>query len=167
MCCKLCLLRQQTKYVRGSKSLQTEGRGCLGGVVMACSAFYVQVSSYNSAQVSSLSKAATTAGLHRSQHEMRISGFAPALGCVTQRVPPSPGTAGHPPKKHRGRGCATCTFPSARSPVAPALLLFLACAHTPQTGTGTRDTGSIPGIAADLPRELGEPRLSAVASIFG
>ena len=88
---------------------------------------------------------------------------------VRQLVTPTPGTTGQPPKRHQGRDRATSVFSFTRSQVTPALLLFFGLrphAADRDARAEIRDTVSIPGIAADLPREPGQALLLPLPRLF-
>lgn len=112
----------------------------------------------------------TTQGLHRSQHEMSkwLQSSSLRTG-VRQLVAPTPGTTGQPLKRHQGRDRATPIFSFTRSWVTPALLLFFGLrphAADRDARAGIRDTGSIPGLTADLLREPGQASLLLLPRLF-
>lgn len=120
--------------------------------------------------MSSIYKVLTRQGLHRSQHEMSqwLQSSSSGTG-VRQLVTPTPGTTGQPSERHRGRDRATSIFSFTHSRVSPALLLFFGPrprAADSDARAEIRDTGSIPGLAADLPWEPGQDSLLLLPQFF-
>lgn len=88
---------------------------------------------------------------------------------VRQLVTPTPGTMGQPPERHQGQDRATSIFSFTRSQMTLALLLLFGLRpHTADRDARAeiRDTGSIPGLAADLPREPGQASLLLLPRLF-
>lgn len=97
------------KHTWGSKPLQTEGRGWLGG---SGNGIECLSSGQKPSPGEQHLQSRFTQGLHRSQQEMsKWLQSSPLQTSVRQLVTPTLGTMGQPPERHQRQACATSVLP--------------------------------------------------------